>query len=313
MDQYFITEVLNETLQISSSQGAAIIASLSLIPNLFVIYLILTTISLRTLSNIIIGSSCIASILLSLILISTEIIYRFGRDPVRRFLVSCIFGKSAEICFIGIFNLHIVIITLQRYYAVNYPYKYQRFISQRKLVIMILVVIWMFPICVVYIMLLIHLLVSKVTCIEWSLKLYDTISYNAVVLPLMFFFPPIAALLIYTTLVCKTHLLFHKSQHTVVPSTGESANNTPRALKKSIIQIGAILGVSIVAFFPFFILYICLISTKNNTLIVPVITTYLISLTYLIVHPIFVIFFTQNLKREFIKRCKKCYSGKPKP
>lgn len=312
MDHYFITEVLNETITISGSQGAAIIASLSLIPNVFVIYIILTTISLRVLSNIIIGSSCVSCILLSLILILAEIIFRFGRDPMRRFLVSCVFGKSTEVCLMGIFNFHIAGISLQRYYAINYPYKYQRLISQRKSVTLILVIIWIFPVCVVFTILLIHMLESNITCIELSLKLYDSITHNAVVIPLMLFLPPIVALLIYIILVCKTHLIFYKSRHAIAPNIAENIRkNNIRTLRKSIIQIGMISAVAIVAFFPFFVIHICLTSTKNRTLILPGIITYSVSLIYLVFHPIFVTLFTYDIKMEFVKRYGKCYIQKP--
>ena len=271
--------------------------------NFIFVTFVLAKSNLRTYSNIILCSSCISALLFGLVIVGGAFFNQIKSKYLWRFLFSCAFGHPTELTCAGIFNAHIAVISLERFYTVVYPFKYQRFATKRN-VFMVLFLTWAIPICFIYVLIVLTSIHQAGHCYGWLTipELYAV--FNYILVPVVLFLPSSITFITYTIILCKIYSIQRKTWSERCNLTVPQPSSTYQLMlqhRKALFQMFLVIGIYAIAFYPFFICYIAFLSTRKLSLLLPTYMTYLLAVIYLGLHPILLIYFNASIKDEVKK------------
>ncbi|RDD39968.1 Pyroglutamylated RFamide peptide receptor [Trichoplax sp. H2] len=307
-------------------QYAAVIpASLICITNLAMVLLILWKRKLRTTTNAIICSSCITSIIFSMTLILNAAIVAIVPKQLGNFFLTSVINPTLELTIGAIFNFHITIISVERFYSVIHPFHYRRHANSRNTII-VLIVVWLLPIIIVYIPL--HLMqVEHKLCPQ---RFYnENVNFFYIMISFIFFLPPLVIAITYIIIIIKVFSMKDETwaSHTVGMITLATAhavalssnninmqqrssrlskirhrNNNNQQMtfrhKKALLQMLLLIGIYSIALFPFYIVILLYLQTFDDNFLTATYITYLVAITYLLIHPILSAIFISSIKEE---------------
>ncbi|RDD37318.1 Octopamine receptor beta-2R [Trichoplax sp. H2] len=308
--------------------GAAIISPVA-VTNLAVVIMILSKSSLRTVTNIIICSSCVSALLFALMLIIAAIVTSVSTVGVHLFFLRCIYNHAVELTLGGIFSFHITAISLERFFSVIYPFRYQRFANVRNTSV-VLVAVWLLPVILIYLPSFIASWIVNQRCFPWPKHIINVFFY--ILFPIIIFLPPIVISITYIIMIYKISSITSKSwllrtsgrlsasamasngntillttSNPLVSNKTETSHHSKsrqRALRnrKPLLQMLLLVGIYSLTLFPFYFLFLLLIETNDEQKFrVPLYVSYLVTIGYLLVHPILSVVFTSAIKKECLK------------
>ncbi|EDV20904.1 uncharacterized protein TRIADDRAFT_60579 [Trichoplax adhaerens] len=286
-------------------QMAAVITAPVLMTNIILILLISTQRKLRTPSNAIVCNSCIACLVLGIIHIVSAAISLNQISQIENIALFCFFNESTELALSGVVTFHITILALERFFSVVYPFKYERLTTNRNIAILLLS-LWIIPICVIFIPVTVTSLSIGGNCDEWSEIPSVRVVFLYVLFPLVLFIPSIITLLAYSGIMYKIYIITSQtwSQQTY---TNYQRNSSRYQLmvghRKALFQMLILLTVYSLSYFPFYAFYVIYIESNRQILATAAYVSYLVAIAYLSFHPILIMSFTANLKEEFGKQC----------
>ncbi|RDD37323.1 Trace amine-associated receptor 1 [Trichoplax sp. H2] len=279
----------------------------TIIINLAFVIFILSKSQLRVPSNIIICSSCISSLLFGFIIVFTAIVNQISDRSLRITLLTCVVGNPTELTCAGIFNAHIAAISLERFFSVVYPFKYQRYANKKSAVITLFFT-WAIPICSIYILITLTSLRQVGHCYGWLTISELYFIFNYVLVPAVLFLPSIITFISYSVILCKIYAMQRKTwseTRNLVLSQPSSTYQLMLQHRKALIQMFMVIGIYAIAFYPFFICYTALLSTRRYVFLIPTYITYLFAIIYLGIHPLLIVYFNTLIKDE----AKKCWKN----
>ncbi|EDV20905.1 uncharacterized protein TRIADDRAFT_60580 [Trichoplax adhaerens] len=286
---------------------AAIITAPVLVTNIGVVMLIVCKDRLKTPSNAILLSSCVVCLVLAIELIASAIASILISDITKFTGLLCILNKSTELTLCAVFNFHVTAISLERYYSVIFPFKYQK-LSDRKNTAIATILLWTIPFIIIYLPVTISAIQINQGCSNWTDIYSVKVAFYYVLFPFTLFLPPIVTLFAYTSIIYKIYAITRKTW----PATTENSNPEPRNVafqliinhKKALIQMLMMLGTYALSFFPFFAFYIIYVESRGQQFITATYVSYLIAVAYLFSHPILLVLFTASIKEEVKKVLK---------
>ena len=298
----------SNTIPLDTYRIGACISSLSLLTNFTIIAIILSKPNLRTVSNAILISSCLSALIFGLIIILIALVASYGNEPFRSIVLSCILGSSTELSFLSIFNLHLTSLSLERFFSILYPFKYRRF-AIKKVVTIFITCLWLIPICSIYFLALIAGVIHGNTCSGWNEVNEIDLFFSYVVLPFIFLLPPSIIFISYAIIVWKIFTMQRKVSTTLTANPDQGYLPKPKLLQnwKAILQMFIVLGFYLMAFIPFIICYVILISTSNENVLQPTLISYVLIMSYLMIHPILSVLFIAPIKDEARKHFRRLY------
>lgn len=308
----------NTTKPFNRYTMAAVITAPVLITNIGVIWLIACKNHLKTPSNAIIISSCMVCITLAIELISGAIASISINDVKNYKGLLCILNKSTELTLCGILNFHVTAISLERYYSVIFPFRYQQLSDKRNTAVAI-ILLWIIPFIIIYLPVTVSSIQVNGDCFNWT-EIYSVkAAFYYALFPLILFLPPLITLFAYSSIIYKIYAITRKT----FPTTTEAyaTNQEPYNLafqlilshKKALIQMLVMLGTYATCFFPFFAFYLIYVESRGTQFITATYICYLVAVAYLFSHPILLIFFTASIKDEVKKALKPNFTCRNQP
>lgn len=295
---------LNDTVSVLYYLPGILVCSIGILTDLMVIILILLNSHLRTTANSILCSSCFCGLMLSIQGLLAIISFLCSTYFFNSNIAECLLHEIIELELFVIFNIHITLINLQRCLSIIFPFKYQRWVTKRNIGLTLLI-IWLFPLIIFTLAMQLPTLFKYGNCSYWYLipSIHDFLVY--VLLPVTFILPPLVTTITYCIIIIKIYTLQKKTwmdRNCGLLYRETSSYKLILMNRKVLLQMAAALGAYTVSLFPLFIvLNITVVSPSFHTHIITEIT-YTIAGTYLIIHPILVVYFTVDLKKEVIRR-----------
>lgn len=327
------TNISMNDVPFNRNAAAIFPASLIGITNLSLVLLISLTRNLRTTTNIIICSSCISSTLFSFMILLNALVMAVASKEFGRYFSISVVNPLFELTVGAIFNFHITVISLERFYSVLLPFHYRRH-ATFGITTLALVAVWILPILMIYIPLYLKQLEYS-NCLD---RFYsDNIRLLYIILSAVFFLPLLALSITYIIIMIKvwsmnrnenrafrtagmialapapamalsnSNLNLRQHSHSRRQNYGQQREMQRQRLfrhKKALLQMLLLIGIYSVSLFPFYIVILLYLQDFEKNVIPAVYITYLIAITYLFFHPILSAIFTFSIKEE----CKKLYN-----
>lgn len=274
--------------------------------NFIFVAFVLAKSNLRIQSNVIVCSSCVSALVFGLVIVGSAVVSRMKNRLLRFLLLTCVFGHPTELTCAGIFNAHIVVISLERFYTVVYPFKYQRFATKRN-VFIVLFLTWTIPICFIYILVILTSIHQAGHCYGWLTIPDLNIVFNYILVPIVLFLPSTITFITYSIILCKIYSIQRKTWSERCNLTLPQPSSTYQLMlqhRKALFQMFLVIGIYAIAFYPFFICYTAFLVIRSFLFLVLTYITYLFAIIYLGLHPILLIYFNASIKDE-VKKCWK--------
>ncbi|RDD39514.1 hypothetical protein TrispH2_009482 [Trichoplax sp. H2] len=281
-----------------------IISLTALLVDFAVIILILANPRVRKISNSIFCSSCFCGLLSSVQTIAVVLNLLYETDYYFNDFIECFLDETIELSLFAVFNIHVTLINLQRCLSIIFPFKYQRWATRRNVAIAIILA-WIVPIGVIFMLSQFISLVTFGNCSEWYQVSSANIIVTRILLPITFVLPPLVTIVTYSIIINKVYSFQKKfrSQCNSTPLPQSSSSHQLMFLhRKALIQMALVLGAYSLSLFPLFTVLTILTISPNFSLYAASEVTYCIAATYIFIHPILVVYFTVDLKAEIKKR-----------
>ncbi|RDD37482.1 Pyroglutamylated RFamide peptide receptor [Trichoplax sp. H2] len=283
-------------------------ATLICLMNVLMLLLVLASKKLRTLSNAVFCSSCCCGILIAFTLMAISLTGNFALEPLKTKILGCALDSPTQVTLVCIFNTHISLMTCERCYSVIFPFRYRRLATKRNIIV-ILLLAWIIPICLIYIVAMLSSRIYFQDCTSWAKIVNVKVFITFIASPIIFLFPIAFTLTAYIIIISKIYSLERK----VTRINGIDSKCYSRRTylmvknKKAILQMVLLLSIYIICLFPFCIIYVELVPTTVKYGFISKITYYLAT-TYYFIHPLLVAFFTAPIKEEIVKLWQRyCY------
>lgn len=301
----------NTTAPFDRFQVAAILTAPVIVTNLALVFLICSKEELRTASNAIICSSCFACMTLAILLITNAIVSIYASQLQSKLLL-CILNRATELAASANITFHITMISVERFYSVVYPFKYQRFATNRNTCLLILG-LWSIPVVTIYLPVVVTSLTINGHCQNWYNILTLRIIFHFILFPIVFVLPPVMTFIAYTAIMYKIFAMTKKiwSQWSCNSNCRRiSRYQLMMAHRKALFQMLLLLSIYSISFFPFFTFYTIYTQSKNQQITTGTYISYLIAVTYILIHPLLSILFTAPIKEELRLKCKQLFNLK---
>ncbi|RDD39515.1 5-hydroxytryptamine receptor 1E [Trichoplax sp. H2] len=300
----------NTTRPFDRHQLAAIISMPVILTNSALVITICSKRKLRTPSNAIICSSCLACMVLA-ILLTCNAIASFYEDQIQSTFLLCLLNNASELTSSAIITFHITTISLERFFSVIYPFKYQRHATQRNTSLLI-VALWCTPIFIIFGPVIITSLSLNGHCKDWSeIEALRIVCYF-VLFPIVLFLPPVMTFIAYSAMIYKIFAMTRKiwSQSSFMSNQRQiSKYQLMMVHRKALFQMLLLLSIYSLSFFPFFTFYTIYIQSQGQLFRTTTYICYLIAVAYILIHPLLSILFTAPIKEEIRKKFKQLCSS----
>ncbi|EDV20597.1 Trace amine-associated receptor 7g [Trichoplax sp. H2] len=298
------TEIPFETVQSTIVYG--VITGLTILTNIFMLALIVSERKLHTMSNWIMASMFCAGIIFGLLyLLPRWVLYYqwVKQDPI-----ACTVLPLTGIGLIVNLNLHLTLVSLDRYFCVIFPFKYE--MRKTRLIAMSSVAaVWLLSIFSAYLPLFTILMPPPNTCVKFRPANPVHHAYLITIFSVLFFFPLLVLIVTYT------QILFIVNSHTQRDKIISRRASTPISVIKrnirAIKHMAIMIGIFILFWLPYVVVFLMLYSSKFVT---PTTAQVIRSLQYLAfsypaMNPLLYGYFTASLRREIEKRVRATWLG----
>ena len=295
-----LTNVTN--IDVPQVVAFACIGTITVITNLFLLFVLVSKRHLRTASNTLLISTLIVGILFALLyLIPRWAIPYTGQLPI----LCALLPPIGQAFFINI-NLHVCSISLERYICISNPFLYDR-IGKRKNFIILIIFLWLISIISQVIPLFTFKPIRSV-CYYWADDLVAQRYFLVATFVILFFIP----LTIIVVSYCRIYVIvnFHVAQFQQIV---KQLNNNQEKLtkdRKAIKQIVAMISVFVISFLPFVIEFLIWQDKEFEGTPADLITlrvTQFLAFSYPAISPLLCCWFKANLRREVKRSLKLCF------
>ncbi|EDV20110.1 uncharacterized protein TRIADDRAFT_61508 [Trichoplax adhaerens] len=213
---------------------------------------------LRTISNCILISMSLDAILIAVLyLVPRQVL---EASTLKKSPLFCNLSLTFGISFFINLNFHMCILSLERYFSVVYPFRYKSLITQRN-VIIVLLISWAFSTLAGFIPFMIFFNLSNQVCTNRSNdELAETIYYYIVFI-ILFYIPLIIIIATYTRIVWIVRTMNRNHLRTKNSIITEKKN------KKALLQVSIIVGIFCLCWIPYTTYYLILRLDMNDFLI----------------------------------------------
>ncbi|EDV26122.1 uncharacterized protein TRIADDRAFT_55894 [Trichoplax adhaerens] len=224
----------------------SILLTAIIIPNAFLVAVIMCKRSLRTYSSILVGSLCVANVLYCLIYILPVKIIVIGNSIHPFTNIYCQLSNNViRFAFVCCMNFHICSISLEKFIAISSPFWYNQIsVYKSVMFVVILLVCWILPTMVAFLPLIIHWWrVCPYFCILSEMTANRRVGlqvWNIFWAFLMFLLPTSVTIIFYIRifLVAKDHVSRIRADSQV-----SSPTNTPSIALKAVKTVAIVVGV----------------------------------------------------------------------
>ncbi|RDD44231.1 Histamine H2 receptor [Trichoplax sp. H2] len=255
---------------------------------------------LRTRSMCVMASSAICSIIFGCFYLVKGLLNMYCEFHSKPIL--CTIIQALEWGLASIFALHVTLISLERYFAIAYPFKYQRLATPCRLAFL-LAIIWLFPLLIMSLPMILYDFSHGQICLNWSNDPIFSKIFTYFLVLMLSYFPPFAILLTYSGIIC---ILQHRARR--VHAIEYVNQGFTQRIAKVLIQMLLMTGIYVTLTSPFAIFSITISTENSPTLLKLSFLTYFLAIFYLIVHPFLCAYFTANLKDEIGKRFRTSFA-----
>lgn len=269
------------------------------ISNGMILFFIICRRRLRTRSMCVMVSSSICCIIFGVFYLVKGLLNtccKFYSQPV-----VCIVIQALEWGLASVFALHVTLISLERYFAIAFPFKYQRLVTPCRLGFT-LTLMWIIPILIMSVPMISYDLQHGQQCLIWQTDPVFSKIFTFTLVLMLSYFPPFAILITYGGIICIIH---HRSRRIHV--MGSESNHFAQRIAKVLIQMLLMTGIYVTLTSPFAIFSITIKIESSMVLLKLSFLTYFLAIFYLIVHPFLYAYFTANLKDEIQKQFRNSF------
>lgn len=277
----------------------AAISVITLFTNITVLILIITERKLHAMSNWILASMFCAGAVFAMAYLLPRWVFFYQWNIYYSY--ACLVLPMTGSALIINFNLHLALVSLDRYFCVTLPFEYQR-PQTRMIVRLAILIVWFISFFIAYVPLFTFLIPSPGQCIaQLSSRLYH--NYICTVFSILFFLPLIILITTYSRIFWIVNNHTQRSQGIIVRSNSTSISafyRNVRAIKYMIV----ILGLFVIFWMPYIILFLAWFTTSKIT----VQTLFLIrafqylAFSYPAVNPILYAYFTPCIRHVIQKK-----------
>lgn len=297
---------LLETLPIAFYLAIVILSIIGIAANAVVIILIFSKSSIISSNMAITCSCCCAAICFATVRAADSLLSSLAASQLKWFLQNCVFDNITQLTFESIYNIHIAILSLEKFYLVVYPFKHQRMATKAN-TIKLLLVVWFVPCVSLMFTVKIAVYASCRCCLPWFFfPTLKNVIFNGI-LPILFVLPPLITMLVYAIILYK----LHQSRYTLIhPSSIQCQNGQYIKFsrnKKALIQASVIVTFYIITFLPIFIIIYNMNRNNFKLFVTPFLISNIMITLFVCLHPVLIIYFNVLLKSEAKRRLFKCF------
>lgn len=293
-----------ETVQ--ASIVFSFIVGLTVITNAGMLGLIIAVRKLHTMSNWIMASMfCSGIIFAVLYLLPRWVLYYQGvsEDPI-----ACTVLPFTGIGLIVNLNLHLTLVSLDRYFCVMFPFKYEMK-KTRVIAMSSVAACWLISILGAYLPLFTILIVDPNKCIGLQTANPVHYAYLLTIFSVLFFFPLLVLIVTYTQILLIVNS--HTQRDKIISRRASTPLSVIKRNIRAIKYMAIMIGIFIIFWLPYVILFLLLNSYEK----VPIATAQIIrsfqylAFSYPAINPLLYGYFTASLRREIEKRIRATWLG----
>lgn len=292
---------LTESLPIEFELATLILSIIAIIINAITMILIHGKSSMISSNMAITCSCCCAAICFAMLRAADSILPILAFSKLNWFLRRCVFDNITLVSFESVYNIHIAILSLEKFHLLLYPFKHQR-IATKANITKLLLVVWFIPGVSLFFMVKIAAHTYCRCCLEWfSVPILKTVMQYGII-PIVFFIPPFITVLFYAVILCKLHQTLNPESYASCRHSQYQRHKISFKNKKAFIQASITITMYILTFMPMLIIIYIINRSNSHLFIIPFCMSNMMISLFLCLHPITIICFNASLKSEARRR-----------